>query len=140
MLEIISLLENVKAEFVCVGTDCEECDAGMAKGLYLLNEALAELKTPHWYTPEQWKLATGKVWPDEWSVYINVFSDKDGHSVFINGEYAVCKLKDAAKRINDAKYFEKCLFGEHIIICSTEAGPPPKDWRPEGKEKQDEKH
>jgi hypothetical protein len=29
------------------------------------------------------------------------------------------------------KELRKTLSGKHQIICATEAGPPPDDWRPE---------
>jgi hypothetical protein len=52
------------------------CDTGPAGSAFLskvilfIDEAIAELKTPRWYTPERWEAEHGKPWPDDWGVYV----------------------------------------------------------------------
>jgi hypothetical protein len=97
----------------------------------LLNEALGILKkaAPHWETPEQYKERTGKAWPDGAAVF---YRDRGYHDVGLT-DWCLWKLmlhKEAVekpKEINcSGVSTEDCQ-----IICATEAGPPPEDWKPE---------
>jgi hypothetical protein len=80
-----------------------------------IKQALAELKTPRWRTPEQWEAETGKPWPDDWPVWY--ISDEE-EPKWRGGSYRKAKKID---RVNDT-----------LIICATFDGPlPPDDWMPE---------
>jgi hypothetical protein len=77
-----------------------------------IREAIAELEgRPKWETPEQYRERTGEEWPDDWAVYVPA----------VEGGY-VPEIYSLAQ-----------FAGAEIIVCATEAGPPPDDWRPEGK-------
>jgi hypothetical protein len=82
-----------------------------------IKEALAELKAPpRWETPEQWEKRTGKAWPEMAAVY--AFPDLG----WIAMSFWMPKLNTfLGDRSHD----------DIIIICATESGPPPKEWRPE---------
>jgi hypothetical protein len=80
-----------------------------------IREALTELKTPRWYTPEQWKAKTGKSWQDDWAVYTRALDTSGKWS-----DWVVCDYADA-----------KCTLYEVQIVCATESGPPPDNWMPE---------
>jgi hypothetical protein len=69
-------------------------------------------------TPEQYKERTGKDWPENWAVYWRTRDNGKWLSWFPMtlemGEFAMVKT-----------------VGEHQIVCATEAGKPPNDWKPE---------
>jgi hypothetical protein len=78
-----------------------------------LNEAIAELKTPpRWETPERWKERTGKEWPNNAAVS---YSTSD-HGWYAD-TYSLARILSMTSSVQ--------------IICATEAGPPPDDWKPE---------
>jgi hypothetical protein len=89
-----------------------------------INAALVELKSaPRWETTEQWERRTGEPWPDDWAVYVQITRGDNGY---------VYKWKPSTLRealINKSSP----IWENHQIeiICATEAGPPPEDWRPE---------
>jgi hypothetical protein len=92
----------------------------MANGF--IRQAIAELKTkPRWETPEQRLKRTGEAWPEDWAVYA-VYEDNDGKKKWFSGCY--CRERE---RMRKGKIPE-------MIVCATEAGPPPDDWRPMEKE------
>jgi hypothetical protein len=82
-----------------------------------IDDAIAELKSPRWYTPEQWEKRTGKAWPDDWAVFA------------LERRYTV--LNDVIMGFEAMSYGAAKWKGLDKIICATEAGPPPDDWRPE---------
>jgi hypothetical protein len=78
--------------------------------------AITKLKAPpRWETPEQRKERTGEDWPDDWAIYAAVMAG--GKSVW------AVMLYRAAKDFNIPNY---------RIVCATEAGKPPENWKPEG--------
>jgi hypothetical protein len=122
MKKAIELLEKARAEIK------EESARSFVVGLKLgkiaeyVYEALAELKAqPRWETPEQWEKRTGEKWLDSWAVYA-LYENKDGTSQWFWGGYK--KELDRATRHNKNPL---------NIVCATEAGPPPDDWRLEEK-------
>jgi hypothetical protein len=92
----------------------------------LINEVLEELKAPpNWETPEQWEKRTGKAWPDNGAV--RILNPED--------EWELMEYWRAKQLEQDLARLDKD-FGDEpeglIIVCDRgEAGPPPKDWRPE---------
>jgi hypothetical protein len=87
-----------------------------------IEKAMAELNKFRWETPEQYKMRTGKPWPDYKEVYWRWrYSGVRGYQ---GGEWNY-------KSYGSLK--EEYPNGIHIgiidIICSTEAGKPPDDWR-----------
>jgi hypothetical protein len=112
MKKAIELLKSAKNEFACVIPDCEGCRGSLNTGLDLLDEALAELEAPpRWETPDQWEKRTGKAWPEDWPVW-DITDGMIGISTMAEEE-------------------ERKTWGNHIYVIATEAGPPPKSWRPE---------
>jgi hypothetical protein len=90
--------------------------------LDLLDQAIAELKSPRWYTPKQWEQCTGKAWPDSGAVYWRYKRDmeREDKKWYINIYILALRSAKYVGMANDAKQ----------IICATEAGPPPEDWEP----------
>jgi hypothetical protein len=87
-----------------------------------INEALAELKTPRRYTPEQWEAETGRPWPDNGAVYL--FDPYTGwRDVALYGA-----MYDKVGELNK-RYIP---YESVVVICATEAGCPPDGWKPEG--------
>ena len=84
--------------------------------------AIAALQ-PRWETPKQWEKRTGESWPDNGAVYIRE-----------NGELRVEEYWRALQLENDLIRLDKD-FGDHhvplLVLCATEAGPPPDGWVPE---------
>jgi hypothetical protein len=72
---------------------------------------------PDWETPEQWEKRTGEAWPDDWAVYA------------LERRYTV--LNDVIVAFEAMSYGAAKWKGLDKIICATEAGPPPDDWKPE---------
>jgi hypothetical protein len=90
-----------------------------------IKDALTELKTPRWETPEQWEKRTGEVWPENGAVRI----------VNPKGEWELMELWRAKQLEQDLARLDKD-FGDEpeglLIVCDRgEAGPPPDGWRPE---------
>jgi hypothetical protein len=85
-----------------------------------ISATIAKLQTPRYETPGQYKERTGKEWPDDWAVYIKVPTDMPIWQVrsFIDAQ---------------SGYITDLLSAYEItnIICATEAGAPPDDWKPE---------
>jgi hypothetical protein len=89
-------------------------EENLAEAIDRLRSLGAEQAPPRWETPEQWKELTGEEWPEAWGVY----------TLFYGGWIL-------------QRYREAKLMGTYMpitIVCATEAGPPPEDWRPEGEE------
>jgi hypothetical protein len=77
---------------------------------------------PRLYTPEQWEQRTGKPWPDGWAVYALTELGK------IDMGWMAMPYQLAKKRFHYEDFDYGCVS---TIVCATEAGPPPNDWRPE---------
>jgi hypothetical protein len=94
------------------------------QAIEFIDEVILLLEEPRWYTPERWKEETGEAWPDNNGVFTRLVN-----------------------RPNDE--WDACLYGKHkiavnllaslgapsyplYVVCATEAGPPPDDWKPEG--------
>jgi hypothetical protein len=111
MKRVIELLEKARELVFIRSSD--------TIALYL-EEAIAELKAlPRWETPEQREKRTGEAWPDDWAVYA-LYEDNDGQRQWFWGGYGKERDKTGRKSKNPI-----------AIVCATEAGPPPDDWRPE---------
>jgi hypothetical protein len=83
----------------------------------MIHGIMAELQTPRWYTPEQWKRRTGEPWPDNGAVYVR---QADGSSSpWIVKQYLDVRVTTWLVPVT--------------VICATEAGPPPDDWHPKEK-------
>jgi hypothetical protein len=96
------------------------CDY-LSEAMNLIDEVLSILKSPRWETPEQREKRTGKKWPDKASVYIRL----------ADGELQVEEYWRALQMENDLIRLDKDFGDTHVpllIICATEAGPPPDDW------------
>jgi hypothetical protein len=78
-----------------------------------IKRAIEVLENPCWETPEQWEKRTGEPWPDEAAVYIRA---ADGSSSWIVKQYLDVKIHNWLVPIT--------------IICATEAGRPPDNWKP----------
>ena len=91
-----------------------------ATALTYIDKAIAELKNPRWETPEQYEKQTGEPWPDSGAVYCcgqsKEFAAEHGYTWFIMSH-------------KEAKEYR--FYKVRHIICATEAGPPPENWRPE---------
>jgi hypothetical protein len=101
---VIELLEQAKAYAIC---------GSRSTIVSCIEEAMTELKIPRWETPNQYK-----EWPDDWAVYSLYESDDDGHRWWYceSYHYALFAKSPSSRLVT--------------IICATEAGPPPDDWRP----------
>jgi hypothetical protein len=75
-------------------------------------ETLIPLPLLRWETPDQYKKRTGEEWPDNAAVYIR---QVDGSSPWTVKQYLDVKVTNWLVPIT--------------IICATEAGPPPEDWK-----------
>jgi hypothetical protein len=115
--KIIAVLEQAKHAAI-------NCSLGVA--VSCIEEALAELKSsPRWETPEQYEKRTGEAWPWGNAVYLrrNIFIG--GHK---DGKWRASTYSEARGEFWMKKIEPNCIID---IICATEAGPPPQDWRPE---------
>jgi hypothetical protein len=105
--------------------DLEESGRGMiyqmqiSGGLDTIREAIALLKAPRWETTEQYEKRTGKAWPDDWAVYTLCENNINGNRWWFCESYHYASIR-------------MCTGSRLVaIICATEAGPPPDEWRPE---------
>jgi hypothetical protein len=90
------------------------------KAKKLISTALDILKSPPgWETPEQWEKRTGEPWKG--TVYFNIFSRKDGKSLYVDGQYQISSMSNIV-------YYYYVV----VVVCATEARPPPDGWKPEG--------
>jgi hypothetical protein len=81
-------------------------------------ETLIPLPPPRWETPEQYEKRTGETWPDDWAVYA-LYENNDGEKQWFWGGYE--KERDKTGRRNKNPV---------AIVCATEAGPPPENFKP----------
>jgi hypothetical protein len=113
---VIDLLEEALDKISCVaGADGKERKL-VREGESLINEAVDLLENPPYYNPERWKALMGKEWQDKAAVYYRC-SRADTWVISSFGE---------AKRD-----IVMSLIPSADIICATEAGIPPNDWKPE---------
>jgi hypothetical protein len=123
MKKVIELLESAR-ESIRLAVSCGLLSRFPATDY--INEALAELKAvPRWHTPKQWKQRTGEPWPENAAVRI----------LNPDGEWELMEYWRAKQLEQDLARLDKD-FGDEpedlLIVCDRgEAGPPPKDWRPE---------
>jgi hypothetical protein len=80
-------------------------------------EYIEELTTPRWETPEQYQKRTGNLWLDKAPVYFRP-SDDYADWTLVSFEFAKYQIT-----LRHSPKFQ--------IICASEAGPPPNNWRPE---------
>jgi hypothetical protein len=98
-------------------------DSGSAKrrkeAETLVRQAVGKLEgRPKWETPEQYEKRTGKKWPDDWAVYA-LYEDNGGSLKWF-----------AQSRGFTEKQIKRNKSGSGIkmMVCATEAGPPPDEW------------
>jgi hypothetical protein len=117
MKTVIELLEKAYENVFRINRyrDARENFADRETACRFIQQAIAELKSPRWYTPEQWEKRTGKAWPEDWAVYARAKYVESGWSRWGTLPYSESKL----------------TMYKTQIVCATEAGPPPDDWRPE---------
>jgi hypothetical protein len=89
---------------------------------------VSEHTASRWETPEQYKARTGKPWPDDWAVYYRYVSASGKLDIWRTGYYENIANSNHDFRSHNAGYYQ--------IVCATEAGPPPDDWRPEDIERE----
>jgi hypothetical protein len=130
--DVIELLEDAEKKVFCISVCGDKRRNAEYRNVAcdLIRQAIAELKSPRWYTPEQWENQTGKALPDDWAVYINTWFRDSGKSVYIDGRWRVVTLKEAMLSEKILKSSRPARYTV-TIVCATEAGPPPNDWRPE---------
>jgi hypothetical protein len=87
----------------------------------IIKEAIKDLQTPRWYTPEQWEAETGELWPDKGAVYYRYSRDYKKYQEWQTGYYR--------NILNCKADFELSGTGTYQIICATEAGPPLDNWQ-----------
>jgi hypothetical protein len=111
------VIDTLNAVAGIINGAIQDEDDPLITGLELLNDAIAELKAPpRWETPEQYEKRTGEAWLDNWAVY---YRQKE-HGTWSG--WIVVKYSFAQRGLEDT---------EHVIVCATEAGPPPDGWMPE---------
>jgi hypothetical protein len=120
MKKVIELLEVVRT---CVRRGRRDIPLFLTSGEVAeinssIDEAIAKLQAPRFYTPERWEAETGKPWPDNGAMYFR-------HKT-LDGGYVSWALCDHKKY---KRYVEVYPFNGFIGVCATEAGPPPDDWR-----------
>jgi hypothetical protein len=93
----------------------------------LIQEVIALLKAPCWETPEQYEKRTGEMWPDNRAVYVGIDNDEVVDIAIMSYREAKEVKKTGWRYIYGDGGVHKIVY----IVCATEAGPPPDDWRPE---------
>jgi hypothetical protein len=99
--------------------DIEYCPVCGETG-YLMDMPEAE-NGPRWETPEQYEKRTGEPWPDDWAVYA-LYEDNGGRLKWFAQSRGFTE-KQIKRNKSDSRI--------KMMVCATEAGPPPDDWRPE---------
>ena len=97
-----------------------------------LNGIECDEYSPDWITPEQWEKRTGSVWPDNAAVYYRYSEAHLTYEGFYYDDFAgdwVIKKHSYVSGCNEEVQAYKS--GRYQMVCATEAGPPPDDWRPE---------
>jgi hypothetical protein len=92
-------------------------------------ETLIPLPLPRWETPEQWEKHMGKQWKG--AVYFNIFPNRDNKPFYENGAYQVSSTENIVETIRLVTKIMGLFDFTAIVICATEAVPPPDGWRPE---------
>jgi hypothetical protein len=89
----------------------------------IIEEAIAYLKSPpRWETTEQYEKRTGEKWPDNGAVFTRLKNKHDDWDVHFYGRH-----KQSVDFIERMGGTVQPLY----IVCATEAGLPPDDWKPE---------
>jgi hypothetical protein len=100
-----------------------------------INSALDLLQSPRWETPEQWEKRTGEKWPDDWAVYwrySEIFAYKAKEWIPGKELVPVYYAWDLEFYGPLKEKYSSEIYDDRIdIVCATEAGPPPDDWKPE---------
>jgi hypothetical protein len=91
----------------------------------LIQETIALLKAlPRWETPEQWEKRNGRKYQNKGPVWFrHTCKNYRGEQEFI--AWFLKEYKDARDD------YDFHLPDYKQIVVATEAGPPPKDWKPE---------
>jgi hypothetical protein len=127
--KVINYIEQ--AQQLIAGIVCPDRDVKIA--LELLDYALEELQSPRWETHDRWEKRRGEAWPDDGAVYYKTpYEDISPKTKQKTGEIKYSRWKVGELHNVRMGEFMRGLGGlPYIIICATEAGPPPDDWRPE---------
>jgi hypothetical protein len=125
MKKVIKQLEQAKAYISAVSKDCDvvgffACEDAIG----LINNTIAELQSPRWYTPEQWEKHTGERWPERAAVYYLSYR----YSKWYVSDWGL--LQEMRFDLGDTTQ-HNAKFAPLRAVCATEAGPPPDDWKPE---------
>jgi hypothetical protein len=121
MKKVIELLEGTRKGIIGFGLDLEQrmtkAEAReLNRAIDQISEVITKLKAPpRWETPEQWNERTGEDWPDDWAVY--------SRAEHTDGTWSPWQVSDYA--------YAKCTMYKTQIVCATEAGKPPENWKPE---------
>jgi hypothetical protein len=97
----------------------------------LIEQAMRELKSeiPLWETTKQFEKRTGKQWKG--AVYFNIFPNGSDKPFYENDTYQVSSTRDIVETVNTVTKLIGLFDFKVVVICATEAGPPPNGWRPE---------
>jgi hypothetical protein len=117
------VIENriTKALELLDSSSCSHRDSiekNLAEAIDILR-GITSKQAPRWETPEQWEKRTGEPLPDDWAVYER-YETNDGERQWHCESYDYAK-HNIKKRKKDPKF----------VVCATEFGPPPVDWKPE---------
>ena len=102
---------------LCMSDNGKRCTARIVN-CYSENEAIEQWNTRHnpgYETPEQYFKRTGEKWRDDAPVW------------YIWGKQEEWEITLFGKLLKDRQMYVPTLF----VVVATNAGKPPKDWRPE---------
>jgi hypothetical protein len=122
--KVIELLEE--ALYQVSRSDSGYEGTRLGRALDAIDEAIAALKAPpRWETPERRKERTGEEWPEGAAIY---YRTRYRPTTYEDERWTIWRVAkhNSRKRI--------AVSGQVQIICATEAGCPPDDWKPEEEE------
>jgi hypothetical protein len=112
MMMVIKQLKKIHDYIDGIFIANEEDVRPVNESLYIIEQLIKDMEArSRWYTPEQWKELTGEEWPEAWGVY----------TIFDGGWFL--------QRYREAQLMR--TYTPITIVCATEAGRPPDDWKPE---------
>jgi hypothetical protein len=116
------VIELLKDTLISLGWATSGNLAAAQNAYNQVKRALEILDAPCWETPEKWEKRTGEPWPENGAVYTRSKNKIEPWDVTLWGKH-----KQAIS------FIERMGYDPHkpLVICATEAGPPPDDWRPE---------
>ena len=85
---------------------------------------------PDYITPEQWEKRTGRAWPDNAAVYYRYAAAHRTYDSFYYDDFAGDWFIKTYSYVRDCnKKVQAYKGGRYQMVCVTEAGPPPNNWR-----------